>query len=96
MLGPKVLLRALVLCATLGLAPLTMAAETEGDMVLSAPVPAREEARLVLPDIPELEPRPRAIVLQIPDGDTLRLILLKDIGESVIYPIRREELLSAL
>lgn len=30
------------------------------------------------------------------DGDTLRLILLKDIGESVIYPIRREELLSAL
>ena len=30
------------------------------------------------------------------DGDTLRLILLKDIGESVIYPILREELLSAL
>ena len=30
------------------------------------------------------------------DGDTLRLILLKDMGESVIYPIRREELLSAL
>ena len=30
------------------------------------------------------------------DGDTLRLILLKDMCESVIYPIRREELLSAL
>lgn len=73
MLGPKVLLRALVLCATLGSTPMAMAAETEGDMVLSAPVPAREETRLVLPDIPELEPRPRAIVLQIPDGDTLRL-----------------------
>ena len=30
------------------------------------------------------------------DGDTLRLILLKDMGESVIYPILREELLSVL
>lgn len=30
------------------------------------------------------------------DGDTLRFILLKEMGESIIYPIRREELLRAL
>lgn len=30
------------------------------------------------------------------DGDTLRLILIKEIGESLIYPISREELLGAL
>ena len=30
------------------------------------------------------------------DGETLRLILIRDIGESVIYPIGRKELLAAL
>ena len=30
------------------------------------------------------------------DGDTLRLILLTEIGKSVIYPITRKALLEAL
>ena len=30
------------------------------------------------------------------DGDTLRLILLRDIGKTVIYPMTRDQLLAAL
>ena len=30
------------------------------------------------------------------DGDTLRLILLRDIGKTVIFPMTRDQLLAAL
>lgn len=69
--GRSLLLASLALCVPLFFEAQALAADTNA--ILSSPVPTRAEDSLVLPDIPNLEPRPRAIVLQIPDGDTLRL-----------------------
>lgn len=62
-------LPALVLCASLALAAPVQAE----DMVLSAPAPTSEEELPALPDLPLLAHRPKAIVVQVPEGDSLRL-----------------------
>ncbi len=69
---PAIVLCAMVLAAPVA-APVPAAPAEAADVVLSAPVPAREEPRPVLPDVPLLPHKPRAIVVQVPDGDTLRL-----------------------